>query len=279
MKRFTNLEILLITIIFVILTIVSMYYITLYRKKDSFENNKVICSSDGNPKTNYQNIIYKIHEEFKKKRDYNHLLSRKREISNFIFQQKGPANIFIIRHGEKIKSKISLDKNGILRSTLIPSLIEDLNEKGYGFHSIITAYDYSSMHQEQTVELSSWLYSIPLFIYGDYNDPEITVKTIFKNSYFNGKTILICWEHNCIQTLLKYIIKIGAKEKGLSNYTFKNPEGTTELPYWTTNNYQSIYHFDDQLNFSISKQVITTCYPEDNSNIIYGKKQKCKIVD
>jgi len=276
MKRFTNLEMLLMSIIFVSLIIITIqYYRTLINTKDNFENNKVMCNDKGTPNKIHQNVLYKIHEQFKKIRDNNHVLSRKTEKSHFIFPAKGPKNIFIIRHGEKIKSKVALDTNGILRSTYIPSLIEDLNEKGYGIHNIITANDYSSMHQEQTVLLTSWLFSIPLFIYGDYTEPEITIKTLFKNPYFNGKSILICWEHGCIQTLLKYIIKIGSKEKGLNNYIFKNPEGTSELPYWDTNNYKSIYHFDDNLNFSILDEPFTTCYPKDNNLILYGKKQKC----
>ena len=274
MKRFTNLEILLISIIFVsLIVVIIQYYTTFFNTKDNFENNKINCNSDGKPNKIHQNVLYKIHEQFKKIRDNNHVLSRKTEKSHFIFPAKGPKNIFIIRHGEKIHSKVALDSNGILRSTYIPSLIEDLNEKGYGIHNIITANDYHSMHQQQTVLLTSWLFSIPLFIYGDYFEPEITVKTIFKNPYFNGKSILICWEHGCIQTLLKEIIKIGTKKKGLNNYIFKNPEGTSELPYWDKNNFKSIYHFDDNLNFSILDEPFTTCYPKDNNLILYGKKQ------
>ena len=277
MKHFTNLEILLMSIIFVSLIILFINYCsTKYNKKDNFENSKVMCHANGFPNKNNHNIFFKLHEELKQKRDLNHLLSRKTNKSNFIFPEKGPSNIFIIRHGEKIKGKVALDSNGILRSTYIPTLIDDLNKKGYGFHNIITANDYNSMHQEQTVLLTSWLYSIPLFIYGDYNDPEITVKTLFKNKYFHGKTILICWEHNCIQTLLKCILKIGSKEKSLKNYTFKNPEGTSEMPYWDTNNYKSIYHLDNNLNFYIYEENFTTCFSEDNNVILYGKKQKCK---
>jgi len=277
MKKFTNLEILLTSIIFVSLIIIFIQFYEIYfNKRENFKINKVMCNDNGTPNKTHQNILYKIHEEFKKIRDNNHYLCRKTEKSNFIFSAKGPANIFIIRHGEKIKSKVALDSNGILRSTYIPSLIENFNKQGYGIHNIITANDYNSMHQEQTVLLTSWIYSIPLFIFGDYSDPEITIKTIFKNPYFNGKTILICWEHNCIQKLLEFILKIGSKEKRLKNFTFKNSEGGSEMPYWDTNNYKSIYHLDDNLNFSIEEENFTTCYSEDNNIILYGKKQKCK---
>jgi len=233
------------------------------------------CDSHNCPITKYQNDIYKLHVEFKPIRDKNHMLSHNTESGSFFNRTKGPENIFIIRHGEKIKSKTALDCNGILRSTYIPELIEELNKQGFGIHNIITAYDYNSMHQQQTVNLTSWLFSIPSFMYGDQTESEIAIKQLFTNKYFNGKTVLICWEHNCIQTLLENIIKIGSKAKGLNNYTFKNPEGSSDLPYWDTNNYKSIYHLDGQFNFKVFEEKFTTCYPEDNNMIIYGKKQKC----
>jgi hypothetical protein len=204
------------------------------------------------------------------------MISHNTENGIFFNKTKGPENIFIIRHGEKIKSKTALDCNGILRSTYIPELIEYLNKKGFGIHNIVTAYDYSSMHQSQTVTLTSWLLSIPLYMYGDRTESEKAVNEIFTNPYFNGKTILICWEHNCIQNLLENIIKIGSKVKGLTNYTFKNPENTSELPYWDINNYKTIYYLDNQLNFNILSEKFTTCFPEDDKLITYGKNQPCK---
>ena len=63
----------------------------------------------------------------------------------------------------------------------------------------------------------------------------------------------------------------------LDNYKFKNPKGTSELPYWDTNNYKSIYHFDENLNFDISEEKFTSCYKEENDKITYGKEQKCDV--
>jgi hypothetical protein len=203
------------------------------------------------------------------------MLSHNTSNGSFFNKTKGPENIFIIRHGEKIKSKTALDCNGILRSTYIPELIETLNEDGFGIHNIITANDYSSMHQQQTVFLTSWLFNIPLYIYGNQTECEKAVDQLFTNKYFDGKNVLICWEHNCIQTLLKTILTKGAKAKGYHNYVFKNPEGTSKLPYWDTNNYKTIFYLDRELNFKILEEKFTTCYPLDNNLITYGKKQKC----
>jgi hypothetical protein len=263
-------------IIFVSLLILVKYYMTnMYEGFHNKENIK--CDSHGCPITKYQNDIYKIHVGYKPIRDKNHMIAHNTKSGSFLHSTKGPENIFIIRHGEKLKTKTGLDCNGVLRSTYIPDLIESLNNKNYGIHSIITAYDYSSMHEEQTVSLTSWLLSIPTFIYGEHNDTEIMVKQLFSNPYFNGKTVLICWEHNCIQILLENIIKIGSKAKGLKHYIFKNPEGSDVLPYWDTNNYKTIFHLDSNLNFDVMEEKFTTCYSEDNDIIKYnGKKQKCK---
>ena len=272
----------IISIILSLLVFVSLFFIVNYifgKWKEGFHynitNKKKNCGKNECPITKTQNDIYKLHHEFKPIRDRNHMICHNTENSNFLFGTKGPENIFIIRHGEKIKSKSGLDCNGILRSTYIPKLIETLNDKGFGIHYIITAYDYASMHQQQTVSLASWLLNIPIFMYGDQTEPENAVSQLYSNHHFNGKTILICWEHNCIQTLLSDLLKVGPKAKGMNNYVFKNPEGTSELPYWDTNNYKSIYHLDGKFNFELMEEKFTTCYPLDNETIEYGKPQKC----
>ena len=104
------------------------------------------------------------------------MIAHNTESGNYFLKTKGPKNIFIIRHGEKIQTKTALDCNGILRSTYIPQLIEDLNKKGFGINTIITSYDYETMHQQQTVMLTSWLLNIPLFMYGDLYEPVSSVQ-------------------------------------------------------------------------------------------------------
>lgn len=268
-------SIFIIIIIVVILLLIKLFY------KKSLENfnsklTKKDCNKNDCPVTQAQNKIYKLHMEYKQERDKNNMIAYNTQTGNLFFKTKGPSNIFIMRHGEKLKTKFALDCNGILRSTFIPRLVEDLNEKGYGIQSIITSNDYNSMHQQQTVSLTSWILNIPLFIYGEATESELAVNAVFTNPYFSGKTVLFCWEHNCIQTLVKNIIDIGSKVKGLDNYVFKNPEGTSsELPYWHTNNYKSIYHFDENFNFKILEESLTTCFDQDNNKIIYGKHQKC----
>jgi hypothetical protein len=274
MGKEIKLVVLVILVLFCVIFLLSL--LNRGEKEGLITMKQPTCDSNGCPVPKSQNNIYKLHVQNKKPRDNNHAISHKTELGNFFYKAKGPANIFIIRHGEKIKSKIALDCNGILRSTYIPDMVINLNEQGYGIHCIVTTNDYSSMHQQQTVMLASWLYSIPLFIYGVSSECEIAIQTIFSNPYFSGKTVLLCWEHTCIQELVQNIITIGAKVKGLDNYVFKNPNGTSELPYWDTNNYRSVFHFDNDLNFSINEERLSTCYKNDNDLIEYGENQVCK---
>ena len=269
-------------IIVTIIAILSIMNITKEGLKNKVKNikqtkSKASCNKDGCPLANAQNAIYRMHVEYKPERDKNHMLIHNSQSGNFFSKSIGPANIFIIRHGEKIKSKNALDCNGILRSTFIPQLISDFNKSGFGIHSIITSFDYRSMHQEQTISLSSWILNIPVYMYGQASEPEKAVKAIFTTPFFTGKTVLMCWEHQCIQGLVKSITTLGAKIKGLNNYTFKNTQGTSNLPFWDTNNYKSIMYFDENLNFKTYEENFTSCYTEENNLITYtGEVQLCE---
>jgi hypothetical protein len=274
-----NIKILIYLIVFVSLIILlyNLYYNYNEGFKYKIKLGKNNCKKNNCPIPSTQNDIFKLHIEFKPLRDKNHMLAHNSLGVNNNINTKGPANIFIIRHGEKIKSRTALDCNGILRSTYIPSLIEQINGMGFGVHYIVTAYDYASMHQQQTVFLTSWLLSIPLFMYGEQSQSLIALNEIYTNPKYNGKTILICWEHNCIQTLLTNLFKVGPSTKGINNYKFTNPDGNSKLPYWETNDFKTVMYFDNQFNFKIFKEKFTTCAPQDNGSVVFnGKKQICK---
>lgn len=273
-------SILLLIIFIILISIFFKYPIDGFKNKvkDIKQNkNSTNCNKKGCPKTSKQNSLYKMHVEFKPERDKNHMISHNTQSGNFFFKTNGPANIFIIRHGEKIKSKNSLDCNGILRSTYIPELIVDLNNKGFGIHAIITSFNYRSMHQEQTISLSSWLMDIPVYMFGQSFQQNKAVNEIFTNPYFRGKSVLFCWEHQCIQGLVNSIITIGPKIKGLTNYKFVNTDKNSNLPYWDINNYKSIMYFDENLNYKTMEEKFTTCFTSENNLLTYtGQMQHCQ---
>lgn len=260
----------IIIIIFISLVLLYCFTNTYISQNENYKcdiNNCPIITDDTNK-------LYKIYNEYNQVRNKNVILQNS-NIHNYFFKTKGPSNIFIIRHGEKTKGELPLNCNGMLRSSYLSKLIENLNNRGYGIDTIITPLEYQTMHKQQTVMLTCWLLNIPLQMYGTITEPNITAQDIFTKSYFDNKTIIICWEHDCIQKLLKSIIKNGIKTKKIKNYNFTNPNGTHHYPYWDSNNYMSIYHLDRNLNFNVLEEHITTCFLENNNIIEYNKKQKC----
>ena len=281
---FFNKNINILGVIFLCLVIIVVYYVytgssSSNKKSKILKKGSNQCDSNDCPVKQEQNDIYILHESYKKKRAKNDALTKSSGGSFFKkSENKGPENVFIIRHGEKMHKKYALDCNGILRSTYIPDLVEDLNHKGFGINVIVTMNNYESMHVQQTVMMTAWLLDIPLFIYGEQHGQQVTIENVFKNPYYAGKNVLICWEHTCIQELIQQIINIAPKAKGLTNYKFVNPDGNSGLPNWGHNNYQSVLHFDDELNFEAFHESFTTCYSDDNDQIVYGVSQMCQKV-
>ena len=146
---------------------------------------------------------------------------------NFSEMPPGPSNIFIIRHGEKNKNHSSkneyyytLNCNGIERSCKLPDFINDLGKSGTPIFAIITCQpsmnsstddDKNSMRPESTAMLSSFLLNIPMYIYSGANVSQpytgVTPLQLFTNPMFQGKNVLIVWEHKNIQALTNQIVQ------------------------------------------------------------------------
>ena len=273
-----------ITIAIVIIIVIVFLIINIFntkQKKNKYNHGQ--CNSKGCPIPELENTIYQVYNDFEDIRNKNNKLNSSYNIFNN--HSIGPKNIFIIRHGEKNPNSLAkgLDCNGILRSTYIPLLIKNLNDKGYGINSFVSAYDYWHMHQEQTVMFASWTLAIPLFLYGTQNNTDEMIIELFTNENYKGKNIIICWEHSCIQKLVKTIILYGSQAKQIPNYKFINEKGNSDLPYWGKNNFDSVFHFDSDLKFKVHKENISTCYKKGDNKITYGKEQQCgwniKIVE
>ena len=236
---------------------------------------KVQCNSKGNPDSKMNGELYKIYEDYHDIRKNNKISAQVPKVN-----YGGPNNIFIIRHAERVNSLYFLDKNGIYRSTYIPNIVEEINKRGYNIDFIIApnpSLNNNHIHVQQTTSLTSWLLNIPLFIFGSDKEVINVATNLYKLPNFTGKNVLICWEHTCIQSLLTQILKQGSQAKHINNYEFKNPLGNSELPYWDKNNFNSIYHLDNNLQLHIWDEGINTCYPSNNK-ITFGKTQQCKGV-
>jgi len=131
----------------------------------------------------------------------------------------GPANIFIIRHGEKDPSgtvNFNINNNGIYRASQLVEYVNKLCTAGTPISYIITcnpcAYTASdpSMRPQQTSMMVSFLLNIPIFIYGGSQDYQEVVTPLFTSGIFDGLNVLICWEHSAIQQLCLNIINTAA---------------------------------------------------------------------
>ena len=80
----------------------------------------------------------------------------------------------------------------------------------------------------------------------------------------------------CPAALFKILIHVNFSLPEYQNYQFINPEGNSKLPYWGFDNYDTLFYFDDKLNFKVFNIGINTCVKNENYSIIYGKKQICE---
>jgi hypothetical protein len=123
----------------------------------------------------------------------------------------GPANMFILRHGEKTSKYYYMDLNGIYRSCKLVDYINSLATQGLPISYIVTCnpapftYGDPSMRPQQTASAAVFLLNIPVFIFsGSYDPSGVTAQEIFLDSssnQFNGTNVLFIWEHSNIQQL------------------------------------------------------------------------------
>uniref|UniRef100_A0A6C0KR73 Uncharacterized protein n=1 Tax=viral metagenome TaxID=1070528 RepID=A0A6C0KR73_9ZZZZ len=197
---------------------------------------------------------------------------------NLINPPSGPANIFIIRHGEKNYTNYGLDPNGIYRASQIANFINDLANSGYPISYIITCHPdpynkndgSGSMHPEHTVTCASFLLNLPHIMYSSASDVATTAKALYDTGIYNGLNILICWEHQNIQRLCLEILNEGKKQtiprisQNNANDFFKETNACPDGNYVTTNPTSPFYPSQQQQvddNYKDSQY-----YPYWNSN-------------
>ena len=220
----------------------------------------------------------------------------------------GPKNIFIIRHAEKFKSTATnvqyhLDEDGVYRACQIPTFINKLATMGYPISYMITSNPCAlnlantSMRNEQTIAMASFLLNIPMFIYGGITDTQAVADALFDPSPtnpFNGLNVLICWEHTTTQDLCLNLIdtslSVGRSAQNADDFfaqpsvsqqicvdgTYLAPSGeapfTTDptntasafYPFWNANNYDNIFCFlgnttNTNFDFTLSNQQYFNC--------------------
>ena len=163
--------------------------------------------------------LYSIYNSYQKTftpkylTENNTFLTKKK---NFASKPPGPANIFILRHGEKPEEGFTLNCNGVSRACQLPDFINSLGENGFPIFAIISvipdmAGDNTSGRHGFTVALTSFLLNIPIFMYQSSNVSNpyngITALKLFTDTTFLGKNVLICWSHKNMQALVNQIVQ------------------------------------------------------------------------
>ncbi|NNN05524.1 MAG: histidine phosphatase family protein [Elusimicrobia bacterium] len=118
-----------------------------------------------------------------------------------------PAQVIVIRHGEKPPSGPDLDEQGYARAQALVGFFQNNPAvTQFGTPAAIYAMDpkgpNGSLRAIETV--TPLAQALGLSINKDYKRKDIPqlVQDILSNSAYDGKTVLICWEHRVIPDIV-----------------------------------------------------------------------------
>lgn len=183
----------------------------------------------------------------------------------------GPANIYIIRHGEKNSSPdihYHLNNNGIYRASQLIGYVNQLASVGTPISYIITCnpspYNTSdpSMRPQQTIMLTSFMLNIPMFIFGGSQDYTDVISKLFTSEIFDGLNVLICWEHGAIQQLCLNLLNSAGSVDRLSIN-----QGTLGFSQWYGDAYFAQNNICSDGNYLCT--TTTSAYYTNNVNLTY----------
>ncbi|MBC7743127.1 MAG: histidine phosphatase family protein, partial [Bdellovibrionaceae bacterium] len=111
-----------------------------------------------------------------------------------------PSQILLMRHAEKPDSGNELSEQGWQRARLLPNLFTSRQEfKNFGLPMALYAMspkkDDGSIRSIQTLKYVSEQFSIPIEKQFNRGQIKELVAKIKNEKKFNGKMVVICWEH------------------------------------------------------------------------------------
>lgn len=133
----------------------------------------------------------------------------------FISLEAIPAQVLIIRHGEKPPEGIHLNTRGKERAYALVPFFEGREEflvygKPYAIYAMGQNREDSSLRPIETVQLLASTLNIPLITnFKHYQFKEMADEILNRTDY-EGKSILISWEHKSINDIAK---ALGVKEE------------------------------------------------------------------
>jgi hypothetical protein len=254
-------------------------------EKSSSASKKLVCINGypfvknfNNCKSNPVDALYTIWESYQTTpaAQFSTIQKSVSAPENLTNPPVGPANIFIIRHGEKNETNYGLDQNGIYRASQIANFINNLAKDGYPISYIITCQPLpystpsSGMHPEQTISGASFLLNIPHIMYSSPSNVAKTAKALYDTGIYNGLNVLICWEHKYIQSLCLEILNKGRAQKiprisqKNANKFFKKINPCPDGNYVTTDTTSPFYPPQQPQPNDNYKD--SQCYPYWNNN-------------
>ncbi len=125
-----------------------------------------------------------------------------------------PAQILLIRHGEKPDQGNELSQQGWLRAKALPNLfLKRTDFSTYGLPAVFYAMSPSklggSVRAIQTVKFASEQFHVPVETRFTRDQVSELVANIKNDQSLNGKMIVICWEH---KVLLDIAAQLGVKQ-------------------------------------------------------------------
>ena len=117
-----------------------------------------------------------------------------------------PARVIIIRHGEKPAEGKNLDVQGYERAAALPYYFIKLNQENpivavYAMQPNLT--QHTSKRPVETCHPTADYFHVPLIINYSHDDYAKMATDIKNNPAYDGKTVVICWEHHVIPAIAK----------------------------------------------------------------------------
>ena len=119
-----------------------------------------------------------------------------------------PAEVILLRHGEKPEQGNILSEQGFARAKALPDFFKNnifVNRIGpnVSIYAMRPSRADGSIRAIQTMEPTAKALSVPL--HEDFSKIQIDglVNEIKTNSNYNGHTVVVCWEHKMIPLIAK----------------------------------------------------------------------------
>jgi hypothetical protein len=116
-----------------------------------------------------------------------------------------PAQILLIRHGEKPDIGSELSQQGWQRAKALPNMFERSEFLKFGlpvaFYAMSPQKKNGSVRAIQTLSFAAEKLKLPINKNFTRDEVSSLVRDIQENPHYNGKMVVICWEHKVLEDI------------------------------------------------------------------------------